>query len=72
MDCIVRGVTKSQTRLSNFHFSRRETASVSQVHQDSKVAVGDLFVYFLSNMCIHVALGLFFSQRVEPRSGDIP
>ena len=45
---------------------------MSQVHQDSKVAVRDLFVYFLSNMCIHVALGLFFSQRVEPRSGDIP
>ena len=45
MDYIVHGVTKSRTRLRDFHFSRRETASMSQIHQDSKAAVGDLFIF---------------------------
>ena len=45
MDCIVRGVAKSRTLLRDFHFSRRETASMSQIHQDSKAAVGDLFIF---------------------------
>ena len=46
MDCIVHAVTKSQTRLSNFHFTSLHTVRGFRIVNEVKEAGVDVFLEF--------------------------
>ena len=44
MDCVVHGVTKSQTRLSDFHFTHRVFQNMHQIMQKEKNVAEDKMI----------------------------